>query len=99
MGNRIAEQRQWMNLSNGVKRDIFAVKENAVIEDGRIYKILIIRQVIFKPDLPQRFYNESMQQIHVKRSRTPFRKEITLLRNERQKAESGGKGQNIPADA
>ncbi|WJM61087.1 hypothetical protein QTN46_16725 [Bacillus amyloliquefaciens] len=37
MGNRIAEQRQWMNLSNGVKRDIFAVKENAVIEDGRIY--------------------------------------------------------------
>lgn len=55
--------------------------------------------MIFKPDLPQRFYNESMQQIHVKRSRPPFRKEITLLRNERQKAESGGKGQNIPADA
>ncbi|MGG1247932.1 hypothetical protein [Bacillus spizizenii] len=37
MGNRIAEQRQWMNLWNGTKRDIFAVKENALIEDGRIY--------------------------------------------------------------
>ncbi|WP_456265323.1 MULTISPECIES: hypothetical protein [unclassified Bacillus (in: firmicutes)] len=37
MTNRVAEQRQWMSLPAGVKKDIFGIKEEATIKDGQIF--------------------------------------------------------------
>ncbi|APT45793.1 hypothetical protein [Bacillus safensis] len=36
MTNRVAEQRQWMSLPAGVKKDIFGIKAEATIKDGQI---------------------------------------------------------------
>lgn len=37
MTNRVAEQRQWMSLPAGVKKDIFGIKAEATIKDGQIF--------------------------------------------------------------
>lgn len=37
MTNRVVEQRQWMSLPAGVKKDIFGIKEEATIKDGQIF--------------------------------------------------------------